>query len=68
MLSPFPILRPPAETPYPILPPPASLRVWLHSPTHSCIPTLTFPNTGTMIHKITKGHFYQLCPERKSVV
>jgi hypothetical protein len=37
----------PSEIPYPISPPPASMRVLPHPPTHSCLPTLAFPHTGS---------------------
>ena len=45
MLSPF--LVSPPETPYPILPPPVSMRVFLHPPTNSHLPTLNSPILGT---------------------
>ena len=45
MLSPFSV-HPLRETPYPILPPPASMRVFLHPPTHSHLPTLNSPTLG----------------------
>ena len=46
MLYPFPVLPP-----KPLLQPPlpASMRVFLHPPTHSCLPTQAFPYTGASI-------------------
>jgi hypothetical protein len=46
MLSPFQISLP--ETPYPIPLPHASIRVLPHLPTHSYLPILAFPYTGTL--------------------
>ena len=53
MLSPF--LVPPPETPYPVPSPPASMRVFPHPPTHSHLPALAFPYTGTLSLHRTKG-------------
>ena len=39
MLFPFLVSSPLPEVPYAILPPLASVRVFLHSPTHSHLPT-----------------------------
>ena len=43
MLSPFPVSP---KTPYPILTTPASMRVFLHSPTHSHLPALDSHTLG----------------------
>jgi hypothetical protein len=50
MLSPFPVS--PLEILYPIPPPPASMRVFPSpiTPTHSCLPALTFSNTILIIN------------------
>jgi hypothetical protein len=36
------------EIPYPIPPPPASMRVFLHPPTHSCLPFLDSPTLARL--------------------
>ena len=49
----------PFGTPYSIPPPPASIRVFLHPPTHSCLPALAFPYTGAqgaLLPLIQQGH------------
>jgi hypothetical protein len=44
-------------------PPPASMRVFHHSPTHSCLPALAFPYTGSLsLHRtkdcsVSNSHF-----------
>ena len=40
---------------FPIILSPASMRVFLHPPTHSCLPTLKFPYTGASSLPRTKG-------------
>jgi hypothetical protein len=40
---PFPSPHPPQKPSYPLFPPPVSMRVFLHPPTHPCLPALAFP-------------------------
>jgi hypothetical protein len=56
------------KIPYPTPPPhPASMRLFPHSPTYSCFPTLAFSYTGASnLHK-TKGLSSHWCPTRPSV-
>jgi hypothetical protein len=49
---------PPPESSYSISPPPASMRVCPNPPTHSRLPALTFPYTGTLSLHRTKGLFF----------
>jgi hypothetical protein len=53
MLSPFTISH--LEMLYPIFLPPASMKVLPHPLTHSCLPTLKFPYTGTSSLHSTRG-------------
>ena len=55
MLSPFLVSLP--EIPYAIPLPPASMRVFLHPPTYTCLPTLALPYTGASSLHRTKGLF-----------
>jgi hypothetical protein len=66
MLSPFPV-SPIRETHYPILLPPASMRVYLHLPTHSHLPTLDSPTLGHLssLHR-TKDLSSHWCMTRPS--
>ena len=53
------------ESPYPIPPLPTSMRVFLYSPTHSCLPDLAFPYTGALSLHRTKGFsFHWLMPDK----
>ena len=45
------------ENSYPIPHHPASVRVFPHLPTHSCLPAIAFPYTGTSNLLRTKGLF-----------
>ena len=54
MLSTFPVS--PLQTYYLIPSSSASMRVLPHTPNHSCLPALPFPNTGALGLHRTKNH------------
>jgi hypothetical protein len=54
----------PPKAPYPIPPPPASMRVYLHPPTHSQTPALSFPYTGAASLHGNQGPLHPLMPDK----
>ena len=64
ILSPFSVSFPQTHCPIPC--PSASMRVFPHSPIHSCLPALTFPYTGAFSLHRTKGLSSHWCSTRPS--